>query len=62
MPTLTAEKVKEKTARAKKKVAGKEGAALREARKTVRRLQRKRRRLDADAKRKAGKPEAKPEA
>ena len=45
MPTLTVEKVTEKTARAKKKVAGKEGAALRKAQKTVRRLQRKRRRV-----------------
>jgi hypothetical protein len=62
MPTLTIDKVKDRTGRAKKKVAGKEGAALRKAQKTVRRLQRKRRRLEADAKRKVGKPEAKPEA
>jgi len=38
MPTLTVDKVKEKTARAKKRVAGKEGAALRKANKTVRRF------------------------
>lgn len=62
MPTLTVEKVVARTARAKKKVAGKEGEALRKARKTVRRLQRKRRRLDTEAKRRAGKAEAKPEA
>ena len=62
MPTLTVEKVVERTARAKKKVAGKEGAALRTAKKNVRRLQRKRRRLEAEVKRRAGKAEAKPEA
>jgi hypothetical protein len=62
MPTLTVEKVMEKTARAKKKVAGKEGAALRKAQKNVRRLQRKRRRLQVEVKRRAGKAEAKPEA
>jgi hypothetical protein len=62
MPTLTVEKVKERAARAKKKVAGKEGSALRDAKKTVRRLQRKRRRLEVEVKRRAGKAEAKPEA
>jgi hypothetical protein len=62
MPTLTVEKVVEKTARAKKRVAGKEGTALRKAQKTVRRLQRKRRRLEVEVKRRAGKAEAKPEA
>ena len=62
MPTLTVEKVVARTARAKKKVAGKEGVALREARKTVRRLQRKRRRLETEGRRRAGKAEAKPEA
>ena len=62
MPTLTVDKVNEKTARAKKRVAGKEWAALRKAQKTVRRLQRKRRRLEVEVKRRAGKAEAKPEA
>ena len=62
MPTLTVEKVVEKTGRAKKRVAGKEGAALRKAQKTVRRLQRKRHRLEVEVKRRAGKAEAKPEA
>ena len=62
MPTLTVEKVVARTARAKKKVSGKEGTALRDAKKTVRRLQRKRRRLETEAKRQAGKAEAKPEA
>jgi hypothetical protein len=62
MPTHTVEQVRERTARARKKAAGKEGAQARNAQKTVRRLQRKRRRLEADVKRKAGKPEAKPEA
>ena len=62
MPTLTVEKVVAKTARAKKKVAAKEGVALRKAKKTVRRLQRKRRRLETAVKRQAGKAEATPEA
>jgi hypothetical protein len=62
MPTLTVEKVVERTARAKKRAAGKEGPALRQAQKTVRRLQRKRRRLETEVKRRAGKAEAKPEA
>jgi hypothetical protein len=50
MPTLTVEKVVAKTGRAKKKVAGKEGPALRKAKKNVRRLQRKRRRLEVQVK------------
>ena len=54
--------VVERTARAKKMVEGKEGAALRRAQNTVSRLLRKRRRLEAEVKRRAGKTEAKPEA
>ena len=62
MPTPSVEQIKERTARAKAKLAGKEGGDLRKAAKTVRRLQRKRRRLEAEVKRRSGKAEAKAES
>jgi hypothetical protein len=62
MPAKTVEKLKQKTARLKKKVAEKgaamSGTDLRAAKKSIRRAQRQRRSLEARAKRLAGPAEA----
>lgn len=62
MPAKTAESLKQKTARLKKKLAEKassmEATAVRAAKKRIRRAQRHRRAIEARAKRLAGKPEA----
>ena len=64
MPHKSAEQLKQKTARLKKKLADKAGSmdpvAIRAAKKRIRRAQRSRRALEARAKRLAGKPEAAP--
>lgn len=64
MPNKTAEQLKQKTARLKKKLADKgasmDAVAVRAAKKRIRRAQRSRRALDARVKRLAGKPEAPP--
>ena len=61
MPSKTVESLKQKTARLKKKLGEKSGsmdaAAVRGAKKRIRRAQRQRRSLEARAKRLAGKPE-----
>jgi hypothetical protein len=63
MPHKSAEQLKQKTAALKKKLAEKAGsmdhAKVRAAKKTIRRVQRRRRLLDARAKRLAGKDEGK---
>jgi hypothetical protein len=65
MPTVTAEKLKARTARLKKKLAekkdGADVAAVRAVKKRIRRAQRRRRLLDAAAAKAAKKTEAKPE-
>ena len=62
MPAKTVDSLKQKAARLKKKLAEKgssmDGAAVRGAKKKIRRAQRQRRSLEARAKRLAGKPEA----
>ena len=59
MAQVTIDKVKARTASLRKKLSEKgatlDGTAQRKAKKTIRRLQRKRRRLEVEVKRRAGK-------
>ena len=62
MPRRTAEALRARTAKLKKKIADKgdalTGEALRREKKKVRRVQRARRKVDAETTRRAGKPAA----